>query len=247
MSCKMRILARTGHRFLQRSNALVAALLMVFVPLQSMGQSTFRPDALIEAAMYEARARDQMSCCLEDAERWCRKTIETGRRFRSSERAERDMAGALVARAEMLLVEIRSKREQTRDVSRMLGKLMNDNRLQSAERLLAENADLASQPQISSLKSELEHRSSQVQFLIERGDRIVRIDPGGALRFYEQARKADQEHPLLASKIDVANQSKRSMRNGSAGKVILIGLLLAAIGGAAYYEYEKQKQLNAAR
>jgi hypothetical protein len=129
----------------------------------------------------------------------------------------------------------------------MLGKLMNDNRLQSAERLLAENADLASQPQISSLKSELEHRSSQVQFLIERGDRIVRIDPGGALRFYEQARKADQEHPLLASKIDVANQSKRSMRNGSAGKVILIGLLLAAIGGAAYYEYEKQKQLNAAR
>jgi hypothetical protein len=250
MSYKIRVPVSACQYILRWSNQAVAIVLMLLVPLQSMAQVIAKPDSLIEAAMYEARARDRMSCSLQDAERWCRKAIETGRRFRTSNRAERDMAGSFIARAEMLFVEIRGKRQQTRDVSRVLGKLINDNRLQSAEGLLAENADIACQPQISSLKSELQLQLSNVRILIERGDRIVPIDPGEALRFYEQARKADREHPGLTSKIDDAKRDKRAMHPGSAGKAILIGVLLAGLGGAAYYryeKYEKQKQLEAAR
>jgi hypothetical protein len=250
MSYNTRILASIRQMILWRLNKAVAVLLMLLVPLQSMAQVMAKPDALIEAAMYEARAREQMACSLEDSERWCRKAIETGRGFRTSERAERDMAGAFIAHTEMLLIEIRGKRQQTRDVSRVLSKLIDDNRLQSAERLLAENGDIACQPQISSLKSELQLRLSNVRILIERGDRIVRIDPGEALRFYQQAIKSDTEHPVLISKIDSAKRAKRAMHHGSAGKVILIGALLAGLGGAAYYryeKYEKQKQLEAAR
>jgi hypothetical protein len=250
MSYKMRIPVSAWQFILWWSNRTMAILLMLVMPLQCMAQVMGKPDALIEAAMYEARAREQRACSLEDAERWCRKAIEAGRRFRTSDRVEQDMAGAFIARSQMLLIEIRGKRQQTRDVSRMLGILINANRLQSAERLLAENADLACQPQIASLKSELQLRLSKVQFHIERGDRIVHIDPGEALRFYGQAREADPEYPDLASKIDDAKRTKRAMHHGSAGKAILIGLLLAAVGGAAYYgyeKYEKQKQLSTAR
>jgi hypothetical protein len=70
----------------------------------------------------------------------------------------------------------------------VLDKLINDNRLQSAERLQAENADLMCQPLIASLKAEHQLRLSHAQSLIERGDQIIHIDPGEALRFYEQTR-----------------------------------------------------------
>jgi hypothetical protein len=250
MSYKNRILANTQQTILWRSSQAIAVLMMFLVPLQSMAQVVDKPDSLIEAALYDARARDQMKCSLEDAERWCKKALETGRRFRTSDRAERDMAGAFIARSQMLLVEIRGKRQQMHDVSNVLGKLIDDNRLQSANRLLAENKDLACQPLISSIKSELRLRISNVQSLIERGDRMVNVDPREALRFYEQARKADREHPELASKIEAAKQAKRMMPHVSAGKVIGISILLAGLGAAAYYgheEYEKQKQFKGTR
>lgn len=226
---------------------ILASLLAVLFPLQALPQSMNKPDALVEAAIYETRAREMQPCNPEEAERWCRKALETARRFRSADQAERDMAGAFIGRTEMLLSQIRLRRELAREVGQALNKLMEDDKLQSAQRMLLQNSDLVCRQEIRSAQSTVQTRQQEVRTLIDHGDRMIQVNPSRAIKLYQQAQKIDREHPLTAEKIHEAKQLKKAHGGSSIGKVIGISLLLAAAGGAAYYGYERQKQLQAKR
>jgi hypothetical protein len=201
------------------------------------------PDGLAEGTRLAAHALTlEDECKWGEASDWFGKAVTAVKNSRSSRVDQSSVAGNLLATLEIRARDLKERVAEYRQVEQKTAKLLNANRVESADQLLRETAAPGCVVPLVEFEKQVASREALSRGLIRQGDEAVRQNERkAALQAFDRAAAEDVEAPGLTS----GREAAQALPQGHAlRKTVVTLLVVGALAAGGYYGYEYEQKHN---
>jgi hypothetical protein len=234
--------AQKGDTYMITNSAIVwpmiGILLCAPAPAAPVG-----PDGLAQAARLAAHAQTlEDECRWRESGEWLGQAVTALKRVQSPQADQNMAAGNLLATLTIRARDLKDRTALYRRAEQTITKLLHENRVQSADRLLRETAAPACVVSLTQLESVVASREAHSRELVREGNEAVRQhERKAALRAFDRAAAEDAEAPGLTP----GRVTAQALAQGHPfRKTVVTLLVLGALSAGGYYGHQYEQKHN---